>query len=262
MGNKHSQEEEDQNNENDISLTPSKPKNVKKMISITINENGQYEGFPEEWVNKLGLYQIDKSKTVNTKDMPEEVRATDLPESIISLINDKKMVISKPMNVKHQVHIQIDQNAPYGLKGLPEEWLELFKAQNIDQNEIKQNPQDMLCIIKGYEQEFIPKRLVLPTHENFIKLVESLNYIEEDPSKFYNFENQLGRGAMCKVYRAFRRKSKGEEFAIRVMKLSDDQTLCRTKIEMALMIMCQHNNIVKYIETYKYMGCLLWLLNI
>lgn len=65
-----------------------------------------------------------------------------------------------------------------------------------------------------------------------------------------------GKGAMCKVFKATKRKSKNEEFAIRVMKMGDENSMNRIRIEMALMIMCSHDNIVKYYETFKFMNCL------
>ena len=73
-------------------LEDNKPIDVKKMISITVDQNGKYVGFPEEWVKQYGLDLIvDQAKTVKTRDMPEEVRATELPESIIELINQKSI---------------------------------------------------------------------------------------------------------------------------------------------------------------------------
>lgn len=37
----------------------------------------------------------------------------------------------------------------------------------------------------------------------FRNLVNSIEFKEDDPSKFYKFHNDfLGKGAMCKVYKA------------------------------------------------------------
>lgn len=61
---------------------------------------------------------------------------------------------------------------------------------------------------------------------------------------------------MCKVFKATKRKTKNEEYAVRVMKVGDDSSMSKIKIEMAIMKICQHKNIVRYFETFKYMNCL------
>lgn len=61
---------------------------------------------------------------------------------------------------------------------------------------------------------------------------------------------------MCKVFKVVKRKTKKEEYAVRVMKVGDDESMNKIKIEMAIMKICQHKNIVSYYETFKYMNCL------
>jgi len=58
--------------------------------------------------------------------MPIEARATELPDSILELVNYVPPVISRPKNFKHVIHIEPDPKSPYGLKGLPDEWLQRF----------------------------------------------------------------------------------------------------------------------------------------
>jgi hypothetical protein len=55
--------------------------------------------------------------------MPEAVRAADLPDSVVELINYVPPQIGKPFNIQHNIHIEIDANEPMGLRGLPAEWL-------------------------------------------------------------------------------------------------------------------------------------------
>jgi hypothetical protein len=43
---------------------------------------------------------------------------------------------------------------------------------------------------------------------------------------------------MCRVFKATKRKSKAEEFAVRVMKVGDESSMNKIRIEMALMLMC------------------------
>ena len=69
--------------------------------------------------------------------------------------------------------------------------------------------------------------------------------------------DKLGKGSTCLVYKAELRNrttsDKVFEFAIKVIKLKDPSIIDKIKIEIAMMKMCTHENIVKYIETYKYM---------
>ena len=59
----------------------------------------------------------DQTKTVSTSNMPDCVKAYELPQEIIDLISEP--VISSPFNIQHNIHIEIDPNAPMGLRGLP-----------------------------------------------------------------------------------------------------------------------------------------------
>ena len=61
-------------------------------VRIKRNEKtGEYEGIPQEWVKEYDLpIKIDYSKTVKTKQLPEQIRPEyDLPDSIIDLINSQ-----------------------------------------------------------------------------------------------------------------------------------------------------------------------------
>lgn len=67
-------------------------------VRITKNPiTGKLEGVPEEWVKNYDLpMNIDYSKTVATKRLPSEIRPdTDLPDSILELINSQPIYISK-----------------------------------------------------------------------------------------------------------------------------------------------------------------------
>lgn len=51
--------------------------------------------------------------------MPEEVRTSQLPVPLKELISEApaEMTISKPFNIKHEIHIEPDPSFPLGLKG-------------------------------------------------------------------------------------------------------------------------------------------------
>jgi hypothetical protein len=84
------------------------PFNFEKHISVSVDKNGKFIGVPEEW-KKYGLdLDIDETKTVKTKNMPDVVRTTDMPDKIIDLIKMLSMTISQPEGFKHVAHIEID----------------------------------------------------------------------------------------------------------------------------------------------------------
>lgn len=61
---------------------------------------------------------------------------------------------------------------------------------------------------------------------------------------------------MCTVYQAFNRKNSEECWAVRVMKVPEQDILHKIKIEAAVMSMCSNPNIVNYHSSYYYMNCL------
>lgn len=67
---------------------------------------------------------------------------------------------------------------------------------------------------------------------------------------------------MCKVYKAHNKNDKKKEYAVRVMKLSEKNTLAKIKIEIALMQMTEHHTVVKYHETFFYMDCLFMVIEL
>ena len=67
------------------------------------------------------------------------------------MINYRKPSISKPFNVKHEIHIEYDPNEPMGLRGLPLEWMERMKKSGLEKKDIENNPAHIISIISNYE---------------------------------------------------------------------------------------------------------------
>ena len=44
-------------------------------------------------------------------------------------------------------------NSPYGIKGLPQEWINKFKQSNLSAAEIKQDPKGMINVISKYSED-------------------------------------------------------------------------------------------------------------
>jgi hypothetical protein len=51
------------------------------------------------------------------------------------------------------VHLQVDLNSEFGIKGLPEDWRKMFMKQGISPEDIKKNPVDMVKILEAIETE-------------------------------------------------------------------------------------------------------------
>lgn len=122
---------------------------------------------PEEWVKNYELpVPVDETKMVRTKHFYREIRPeSDLPDSILQLINSQPIAVSKPTNFQHVVHLQVDLNSEFGIKGLPEEWKKLFSKEGIKPEDIKENPAAMIQIIKGMETEEVEPENKLLTNE-------------------------------------------------------------------------------------------------
>ncbi len=82
---------------------------------------------PKEWANNYDLnLNIDEKSTIKTNKMPEACQASELPDAILDLITYVPPKISRPKEVKHTLHIEMDPSQPYGMKVLPEEWKKRF----------------------------------------------------------------------------------------------------------------------------------------
>ena len=144
-------------------------------IKISVDPTtGKLLGVPKDLLQydlNLGR-EIDKSKTVKTSKLPEWAKITELPDEIVELINyDPPKISAKPIDVRHEIHIVIDKESPYGLKGLPDEWKHRFIENGITDNEIRDNPADMINIIYAIEKDAGKElaRDILPTNEEFNK---------------------------------------------------------------------------------------------
>ena len=84
------------NAEQKAKLEEGKPVLLPGGISVKKNSiTGKFEGMPVEWVEKYQLpFDVDYSKTIRTKMLPEEIRPEyELPDSILELINNQDTYI-------------------------------------------------------------------------------------------------------------------------------------------------------------------------
>lgn len=71
------------------------------------------------------------------------------------------------------MHLEIDLSNPYGIKGLPNEWVQKISSSKLAPEDVKSDPSAMIKMIAGYEEEVkeskIEKQLL--TAADFQKMV-------------------------------------------------------------------------------------------
>ena len=104
--------------------------------------------------------------------------------------------ISRPFDVKHNVHVQVDPASSTGLKGLPSEWASLLEVSGISKAEVSAHPQAVLDVLQ-FHMEGPPPRV--PTRDSFEKTVSKASVITPgDPSRLFGSRRQLGEGYVCR----------------------------------------------------------------
>ncbi len=51
------------------------------------------------------------------------------------------------------MHLEVDLNSPFGIKGLTGEMEKLFSKNDISEEEVKKNPAQMMQIVKALETD-------------------------------------------------------------------------------------------------------------
>lgn len=88
----------------------------------------------------------------------------------------------------------------------------------------------MISIINGLDKEEKQPENKLLSNEEFERFVRSIEFRTDNPNDSYRFGSELGKGAMCKVYHVFDRKNPTLEFAVRLMKVQEKDTIEKIKI--------------------------------
>ena len=160
-------------------LESGKPVCLQGGVNIRFNKkSGLLEGVPAEWVESYDLpVDIDSSKVVKTKHFYEEIRpASEFPDSILNFINLMPVAVSKPTNFQHVMHLQVDLNSEFGIKGLPEEWRKMFEKNKLQSEDVAENPGAMITIINALEKEDKEPENRLLSNEDFDKYVKAIEF--------------------------------------------------------------------------------------
>ncbi|KAG1161794.1 hypothetical protein G6F37_002758 [Rhizopus arrhizus] len=136
-------------------LDISKPTQVEHGIHVEYN-NGKYMGLPDVWQeSNLPSDDVLDTNYVAPHLVPSPIKSEcstgskgkkfstttpviSLPKSRRSEQNNEStMLIGKPYNVQHHVHVEVGK---YGYKGLPEKWQRILIASGVPEEVVKNNP--------------------------------------------------------------------------------------------------------------------------
>lgn len=245
-----------------IPQVENQPVSVQKCIQLEYDlQTNTVNNMPKEWLknNDFSGLNINKDTLVTTKNMPAPCQATTdkFPEPIMAIINAPD--ISRPQSLKHIIHIDVDPDQCYGLQNLPDYWVNKFKEAGINYQYARENSQLLKSIIDVIElrcdENKVHDKLQLPTNQEFKDLIKSIEFQTSSPSDTYTFDKQLGKGGCCTVYLATLKTDASKLFAVRTMLLDQEKSLLSNiKIEIAIMKILEHPNIIRFYESYLFYG--------
>eukprot|EP00347_Sterkiella_histriomuscorum_P022722 403337408 len=154
-----------------------------------------------------------------------------------------------------QYEVELDPNNGIGFKGLPEDLEQQLRKSNFNAQQIQQNPASVLEVINfnskgGFQPKVEP--LPLPGNIDYTALLESSKLFKQDnPALFYDIVKQIGSGGYGKIYMV-QKKEDQTLYALKFIQQTNQnsQQLNSIKNEIALMSVCDNNNIVRYHDGY------------
>lgn len=51
------------------------------------------------------------------------------------------------------MHLEVDMSNPFGIKNLPEEWVQKISASKLKAQDIKSDPKGMIQMISNYDED-------------------------------------------------------------------------------------------------------------
>lgn len=221
------------------------PSNVQRHLHVEWDpKTGAFKGLPDVWAQSLPKHAAQS--VVSSDKLPSYVAPSRPRAAAVKATNKKgKEFISRPFNVKHNVHVAVDSSSPSGFNGLPPEWESVLKSSGISRDQVSAHPQEVLDVLQfhmdGGPPPKLPKKAALAAMESKASVIKP-----GDPSAIFKSLTRLGEGASGTVYLATDTRT-GQQVAI---KMSDAADLENLKHEIALQSLSVHENIVRYIETY------------
>ncbi|GBG25018.1 Protein kinase, putative [Hondaea fermentalgiana] len=150
--------------------------------------------------------------------------------------------IGTPFNFQKHDHVEVDPQSETGFKGLPTEWEDVLKTSGITKDDVQENPEVVLDVLRFHFQGPKPQ---LPS-KSVLKalMMEKWEIKTMDPNKMFRKEKKLGEGAGGVVYKVTDLRT-GE---IKAVKIAPMDELVYIKQEIAIHAMAEHANVVQYGE--------------
>lgn len=227
----------------------SAPTNFQKGISVTVDTtNGIIKGVPNEWKNIIGDTNV---QYVDTSNINPFLRIKKHKRQNIQKIFG--LYVGKPFNFKEEIHVS--KNSKTGFVGLPKEWEQFVAQQGIKPQEVAEHPE----VSRNALSYFMNKVMNKEQAKNFKEGKSILSKLlkKEDPTKLFGNMQKLDEG-MAGVVHKGRHLKTGTLCAIKVVKIENNIQSLET--ELAMLSVCEHKNIVKYMGTYFYDQSL-WVFN-
>ena len=223
------------------SLDRSTPTHIQRGVHVQYDAaTGTFIGLPESWRGAVPAGKVSS----------ETASASVAPHLVPPPIEEQSAGISMPFNVEHKHHVEYD-SATGSFTGMPPEWEAMLAKSGITEEEIQDNPTEVLQCLEFQTTVLPPAAL-----DNNNKAASSLSGVplkelisHEDPTKLYEMGDKVGEGSSGLVYIG-KRLSDSLRVAIKVRTFDATTEIKHVENEIAMMKVNQHENIVQYIDSY------------
>ena len=161
--------------------------------------------------------------------------------------------ISAPFNCKREVHVTLDETAPYGMRDIPKEWEAMLSSSGISRSEVQAHPQETLDVLKFHlEGRGAGAKPAMPSQgaleASLASARASVFDTATDPTTLFTVSagHKLGEGASGVVKLGMDKRS-GQKVAIKIAPAAD---MANLKNEIALQAMSKHPSIVSLVGVY------------
>jgi hypothetical protein len=141
------------------------------------------------------------------------------------------------------VHVTVDPTSASGFNGLPDVWEKSLMQSKISKEEIMENPDAMLEVLKFACED--NAQVPMPRHSVAVmQLSAGVQFKSSDPTSDYGkLTQQLGKGGAGTIFMGTKKK---EPFAIKVLPISRDTDMAALTTEIAIMSSTKHPCCVQY----------------
>jgi len=230
----------------------SKATQVNHTLHVTWDPNtGTFQGLPKKWAKHLpaGLssaeVQLPRSTTAKEVAPPSPKRK--VKKALADHANDSNNAsfISKPFNFEHKFKVKLDPRSSTGFKGLPAKWRTMLKASGISAEDVSENPQAVMDVLRFGMEGLRPPEL-LSAAKLRREQAKAVVLVRENPTKYYGKAKRLGSGASGIVYSMVEKTTK-KKFAVKVTSAEHPDSI---REEISLLNMSKHPNVIACHATY------------